>query len=252
MKNLLLFKTILCVCVTFFSNVSLLACSCAWDVPDHFCRSVSESNHIVLAVVTEKPEWYAMDVKIIDNLNLQTDSDTITVLGQDGFNCGEWLEDFLIGDTLILAVDNGEFYEVMTNDTYNWFLGNCGLYYLRYTDGMVLGDVDFGEELISYLDFSEGIENCMDLSSSTDDHLAEIELNISPNPALNYIDVNFENDRGVEYLFDILDVSGRVLKKDIIVNASDHRISLDDISPGVYFLRSRNTSELVAKKFIKI
>lgn len=228
------------------------ACSCIWEVPEHFCRTVDENDHIVLAVVTAKPEWFAMDVEVLDNLNLQTNSDTITVLGQDGFNCGEWLEDFIIGDTLVLGIRNGEFYESSGNYAYSWFIGFCGLNYLRYSNGTVVGNVDFDTDSISLERFIDSIMDCIELSSSTDDYELEKDILLSPNPTSDYLNIYIESVSRVEYYFDIIDISGKVVQKDIMMNTSNKIIDINNISSGVYFLRSKNTTEIITKKFIKI
>lgn len=254
MKSSTIIKVMGSLSLLFLSITISIACSCVWPfpTPQHFCRSVNENSNIILAEVVEKPEWFAMEVKVIEDINLETGTDTITVLGQDGFNCGEWLEDFLVGDTLVLAVSNGEYFEVSTNQTYHWFLNICGLHYLRYSNGIVTGDIDFDESSISYEEFSEDIMNCIDLSSSTDEYLSEGDLIISPNPAFDYIDLYFENFQSVDYLFDIVDISGQVIKSNVKVDAPISRVELNDMNPGVYFLRSKNSEKLITKKFIKI
>ena len=253
MKNSLFFNLCLSISLVLLSVAISLACSCVWPIPaEHFCRSVNESDHIVLAVVTAKSEEYEMEVKVIDNLNLQTSEDTISILGQDGFNCGEWLNDFLIGDTLVLGLQNGQFFEISTNVSYDWFISICGLHYLRYSNGMVLGEIDFGEDSISYEIFADEILDCMELSSSIDDGIIESELTLSPNPTSDYLNININFNQRVEYYFEILDISGTTIRRDIKIDAANNRIDVSYMSTGVYFLRSRNTPEVATKKFIKI
>ena len=43
-------------------------------------------------------------VEVIENLHKPIPYDTITILGQDGLNCGEWLDKFSISDTLLLSL----------------------------------------------------------------------------------------------------------------------------------------------------
>ena len=205
MKALCFFRFRLCVFLSIITLATTVACSCAWVTPEHFCRSILETNHVMLGVVLEKSQWYSMDVQVIEDIHLQSDEDTISILGQDGFNCGEWLEKFEIGDTLILALYNDQFYDAVDNNPFGWHLGNCGLFYLRYSNGMVEGEIDFGIMSKPYEDFKSNILSCLDLSSSTSNYLKKKELIINPNPSFDFIEVNVDDANTDEYTYEIID-----------------------------------------------
>lgn len=162
----MLFHEVNYLCV--FSNhsfVSVFACSCAWEIPEHFCRTVQESDYNVLAVVTEKTEWLTMDIKVLDIINQNVEDENITVLGRDGFNYSVWLEDdFIVGDTMIISLLTGEFGNAENDSTHIWFIYFCGL---NYSNGMVTGNIDFDISEQPHDDFKDEIPNCIDLSSLT-------------------------------------------------------------------------------------
>lgn len=252
MNVLYLFRLRLCIYLSMITIATTVACSCAWVTPEHFCRSILETNYVILGVVLEKSQWYSMEVQVLEDIHLQSDEDTISILGQDGFNCGEWLEDFLVGDTLILGLGRGTFYEIETNEQYEWFLGNCGLYYLRYSNGIVEGGIDFEAQSQSYEDFKSGIMNCINLSSSTKDYLDNEDIALLPNPTNGHLDILIENSNRIEYTFDIIDITGKVVLPSILVQDLRTSIDLTDLNSGVYFLRSRNTLKVVTERFVKI
>lgn len=254
MKALYLFRLRLGIYLSIITLATTVACSCAWVTPEHFCRSILETNHVILGVVVEKPQWYSMDVQVIEDIHLQSDVDTISILGKDGFNCGEWLEKFEIGDTLILALYDGEFYDAVDNSPFGWHLGNCGLFYLRYSNGMVEGAINFGEEAQMYDDFKSDIMTCIDLTSSTDifEDKFYLQVQVRPNPTADYIDIIIDGSNTIAFSFDVLDLSGNVIRSNIIITDKNKRIDLTNVDPGIYFLRSKNTSENITKKFIKI
>ncbi len=252
MKALYLSRLHLTLHLFVFSVASSIACSCVWNVPDHFCRSVRVTDHIMMAVVVEIPHTYSMDVNVIEDINLTSNSDTISVLGQDGLNCGENIGNFEIGDTVILALSNGSTQDAQDGNSFEWSIGACGLYYLKYSNGVVEGDIDFGVASQSYENFKSGIMNCAELSSSTTDYLNKDDLRLLPNPANNFLDIFIENSNGSEYTFDILDISGTIVSSDILVKGLYRRVDLTAMSSGMYFLRTRSTLKVVTARFIKI
>lgn len=252
MKNFLFLKFSFTASLILGSMAISHACSCSWPTPDHFCRSVNENNHIVLAVVTDIPHSYSMDVDIVENIHLSAGLDTISILGQDGLNCGEGIGNFAIGDSVILALFNGVTQDAQDGNNFNWSISGCGLHYLRYSNGMVVGGIDYEEDSTSFQIFSEGIMDCIELSSATNEDFIEENVIISPNPTSDYLNINIESASGVEYYFDIIDVSGNIIQANIFLNTSNKRVDLSHIASGVYFLRSKNTSEMVSKKFVKI
>ena len=252
MKALFFFRFNLCVYLFVITLSTSVACSCGWITPEHFCRSASETNHIVLGVVVESQQWYSMDIEVIEEIHLQSNADTLSILGQDGLNCGEWLENFSIGDTLVLALYRGDFFDAVDNNPFEWHLGNCGLFYLRYNNGRVEGGIDFGEESQVYEDFKSNVISCIDLTSAANDFQDKVSLQVLPIPTTGYVDVIVDGSNANTYSFDLLDIAGNVLLLDIIITDANKSIDLTNVDSGIYFLRSKNTSNVTIKRIIKI
>lgn len=117
---------------------------------------------------------------------------------------------------------------------------------------MVIGNIDFDENAMLYQDFLNQIFNCIDSFSSTNEQPDEANMNLSPNPTSDFLNVSIESNNRFNYLFDIVDINGKVVLYDILINSSFSSIDLSSIASGVYFLRSKNTDEVAAQMFIKL
>jgi len=86
--------------------------------------------------------------------------------------------------------------------------------------------------------------------------LEEFDLSISPNPATEYLnlEVNVENIEG-DLKYTIVDLKGRRMINGSIPANGDrltHKINIQDLNPGQYFLELGNAKASSAKAFIKI
>jgi len=72
------------------------------------------------------------------------------------------------------------------------------------------------------------------------------ELNIYPNPASEYINIEINQILYEPLLFELFDKFGRLVKKYKIMRPSD-RISLARLSVGMYFYRVRSKSRILWK-----
>lgn len=86
--------------------------------------------------------------------------------------------------------------------------------------------------------------------------LATKSLSVFPNPAAGILNVCFQCGQLAERAGEIVvtDVIGRVvLRKAIYLYAGDnhHRLAINDLSPGMYFLRIKGKDYSLATKFIK-
>ena len=165
MKNLLLSSLVV---LLSFTVGELSACSCAFTI-EYFCESVSETEHIFLGEVTQKINGYGMTVDVIENVFNQIPDQSIDILGQDGVNCGEYLDDMSVGDTLLLAV-NAEYWSTdwspHLSQDFSWFLlgFGCGRRYLSYEDGQLNGPITPDVSTMSYSDFQDDLIPCLESS----------------------------------------------------------------------------------------
>ena len=147
------------VLLTFLlQSQSSLGCDCA-PSPDNFCQSLRYNEHVALVKVVANNGLF-MDVVVLDELWNSFSEDTITVIGQDGLNCAQDLYDFNPNDTLILGLQDWDM-----ADTFN--LSACGLYYLRYSNGQVTGNINLSSTNESYQAFKAELATCSPLSVST-------------------------------------------------------------------------------------
>lgn len=47
MKALFLFRLRLGIYLSIITLATTVGCSCAWVTPEHFCRSILETNHVI-------------------------------------------------------------------------------------------------------------------------------------------------------------------------------------------------------------
>ena len=64
-------------------------------------------------------------------------------------------------------------------------------------------------------------------------------VNIFPNPAINFFTLSITGENGTEVAVDIRDMSGRMIRNNIVKsvirnNKSESNINLQDIAPGIY------------------
>ena len=64
-------------------------------------------------------------------------------------------------------------------------------------------------------------------------------VNILPNPAINFFTLSITGENGTEVAVDIRDMSGRMIRNNIVKsvirnNKSESNINLQDIAPGIY------------------
>jgi len=90
----------------------------------------------------------------------------------------------------------------------------------------------------------------LNVSTGTNDPKPEnIDFNIFPNPASNYLNIEINNQREV-ISYTIFDVYGKVYK---IQTLSDPTIDISDLNTGIYFIRIQNQNQIfTAKKFIVV
>ncbi len=75
--------------------------------------------------------------------------------------------------------------------------------------------------------------------------LNQIAVSLYPNPASNYINIDINQELNESVYFDLFDKCGRMIKQTGVIRSS-FRISLVDISNGVYFYRLRSRAEVLS------
>ena len=104
--------------------------------------------------------------------------------------------------------------------------------------------------LIGYVirDTQFTIDNCTGID---DRNTKNTEVLVYPNPAKETITISLSKDK---YTIELYDVTGRKLKT-VLNNESlkeeSLQIQLDNINPGIYFIKIINSDKTITKKFIK-
>lgn len=212
------------------------------DLPD------LRSNYITaVAVDASNNKWLGVLAKGIAKLNASN----------------AWVANY---DTTQGLANNGVSDIVVTNDGYLWtgeytqygsliiggitkFNPNTGTgISLDESDGLVSDQVfklaldKFGDLWIAT---GEGLSIYSD-NLGVDDVANSSAIRIFPNPAQSCLQVNVDCTEGQVMIYD---VSGRILRTESIV--SPMIISVDDLTPGVYFLQIVGTDVNYTSKFIK-
>lgn len=233
-SHLLLFGLVLGIA----SPTVLRACSCSWDLPQHFCESLSywpapsRPTTVVLAVKLNNVA-HGMDMKVVDRLYGHA-NDTIRVWGDPGHLCRPYTDGIPIGDTMVLALDSlGYFYDIEQDGDYA--INICGVFYLFYENGMVNGRVfEAQQQQIDYAVFKDSVLNAdcnpdkiTGLAERTLDGLA-IRYDVA---ARQLLFMGQQRPLKVS----VYDVSGKQLLNSL-VSPDDKRLAIPTISAGVYLV----------------
>lgn len=229
------------------SQNSIYACSCS-HYEAVFCRNVHEGHKIVRGVVTDQPDVHLMEFSILENINNEIVEDTILVLGQDGVNCGEYLEQFAVNDTLILALNTWEI-----NGTEFWHLmGLCGLHFLRFENGLVSGQItdDFTSQDLQ--GFKDNLLSCIDMEVPVlEVDKNELEINVFPNPVSGNFQIGAFQPQINAY--DIYNSGGTLIASKIF-DQPEEKIDIysGDLGQGIYYIRIRTAKGIITRKILKI
>jgi len=117
------------------------------------------------------------------------------------------------------------------HSTYNTTAFN-GLSFIRYRF-VFTSDISLIASGFSIDDFN------VDQTVGLKDLVDGIKFNISPNPATDVLNLNFENLNNKVYIYKIYDISGRLIRipeNNSTITSSELIIPINDLSPGIYQL----------------
>jgi hypothetical protein len=72
-----------------------------------------------------------------------------------------------------------------------------------------------------------------------------------PNPAKSLITISSTINGTVKVNYEIVDVLGKVLMESENIGSDKFSININDLNPGIYFLRLHVNNSVVVKKFVK-
>lgn len=210
------------------------ACSCIY-ISDYFCPTASWFNDnaqgatlYIAQVRVTSIYGYHMDVEVVDNLQNTLPDNEITILGQDGLNCNEWLVPFSEGGFYILAVYKSGWEE----GTYD--LNGCGRFWLPVNGGQVEGNIS--EQLLeqSYAEFKQQVAQCAGLTPAEEPDPASLLLYPNPTSGALFID---GLATGESMAYTIYNCHGQLLRAGQVTPNSFPNLSLAGLPEGVYLLR---------------
>lgn len=220
---------------------SLTSCSCFPHIDD-FCGIVTESNYVVLAEIIDSISFETREVRLIENLNLEIERDTFVLLGQDGLNCGEWLELFSIGDTLVLALEQEA-------DSLYYIEGFCGRHYLDYSGGNLDGEIYPNEETMSFQMFKQNLQECLDhLTGISEFEQNNRLLSAYPNPVSGNLQLRLVD--GLIDEFELFSISGECIIRKTDIKNPGFTYDFSSHGSGAYFLRVRVDGQFIIRKIL--
>ena len=110
---------------------------------------------------------------------------------------------------------------------------------LSYTIGEIV--TELGNDTVNNIDLTQGFQQAYISIVSTENHIADIDISVFPNPAVNYLNVNI-SDLGKVKTYALFDMSGKlILQQEIISNQFE--ISFSNFSSGNYLLIFKNDQQ---------
>jgi hypothetical protein len=96
-------------------------------------------------------------------------------------------------------------------------------------------------------------ENCKTITLSTNELMeSKINFQVIPNPCFNYFTISTQEIRFENFWFNLTDINGNILLHQEF-NSNNHRINLESLSSGLYFLLVYNKTDLIYnEKIVKI
>ena len=81
------------------------------------------------------------------------------------------------------------------------------------------------------------------------DEIKAKDVSIYPNPATSEITVYFNEIVSNEFNLEIINIYGNLVYSKLLTNVNEHKINIDKLASGIYFIRLNNTA---VKKFLKL
>ena len=125
-----------------------------------------------------------------------------------------------------------------TQDLDHFVIGTDGGYAgnnqfsLSYTIGEVV--TELGRDTINNVDLTKGFQQSYISIVSVEDHLIDIEINVYPNPAVDFLNVQIGDLTDVEN-YSLFDMSGKLIENKPI-SSKQFKIGFQHVSMGTYFI----------------
>jgi len=224
------------------------SCSCIDDYIENYCETASENDFIALVKITNYISLDKRKVSILENINNEIIESEITLFGSDqgGANCGENLESFSLGDTVLMSLSH------QGNDEYMLF-GSCGINYLKYSNGQLQGNLYPNVATMDYEEFKTNLEECINFEIVNIETIeSQEDITVYPNPIKNHLELKFQKSTSLDKI-EIYSIDGKRIMEYNRSNLSNENITLDfsRFNKGLYFLKIKAEEKTYITKIIK-
>ena len=110
---------------------------------------------------------------------------------------------------------------------------------LSYTIGEIV--TELGNDTVNNIDLTQGFQQAYISIVSTENHIADIDISVFPNPAVNYLNVNISDLSKVKS-YAMYDMSGKLLLQQEIIS-NQFEVSFSNFSSGNYLLIFKNDQQ---------
>lgn len=233
-------KLFILLILSVFSFFESTACSCL-PIGNSFCQTINADTSIVSIVMVKKlaSYHYGMHVECLVTLSGQTPADTILVWGDNGILCRGSTDNYLSGDTMILALQRCDMAgNTLINPQYpsglelstDYQLSICGVYCLRVNYGIVQGPITApSQQLLVLNQFMS--QSCLLLGVSSGG-VTDVII-VGPNPATDQLFIQFTVlQKGV---FRMYNTAGQLVLT-APFNADRFNADLSRFQAGLYFV----------------
>lgn len=118
------------------------------------------------------------------------------------------------------------------------FAGN-NQFSISYTIGEIV--TELGKDTINNIDLTQGFQQAYISIVSTENHIADIDISVFPNPAVTFLNVNISDLSKVQN-YAMYDMSGKLLLQQEIIS-NQFEISFSNFSSGNYLLIFKNDQQ---------
>lgn len=112
---------------------------------------------------------------------------------------------------------------------------------LDYTIGEVI--TEFGEDTLNNVHLTQGFQQTMLAIVSVEDHLQDIEIDVYPNPAVDYLNISIPSLQE-DMQFSLFDMQGKLIEKQKI-DSKKFTIGFSNMSTGNYLLVFSNKDQRI-------
>ncbi len=128
-------------------------------------------------------------------------------------------------------------YDVSGNISVSWTLGETII--PTYTNGDLVLTHGFQQQLLV-----TSVEENLDIP---------VKVKVFPNPASEVVNIQFETALDQEIIIIVLDSQGKIIKRDLIeTTTTEKQINLQEMAPGIYYIRLTKGRLVNVYKVVKL